>query len=123
MQDSFEQADRSRELVATGDLVRPSMIFCAACGADMARDAPSCRRCGAPNLAKQAGVSQKRMVPAALLCFFLGTLGAHRFYVGKIFTGLLMIVTLGGLGIWAVVDLVRIIVGSFRDKHGLLLQR
>lgn len=44
--------------------------------------------------------SPKLLLPAVLLCFFLGTLGIHRFYVGKIGTGVLMIVTLGGLGVW-----------------------
>ena len=44
--------------------------------------------------------------------------GAHRFYVGKIGTAVLMIVTLGGLGIWALIDLIMIIIGSFTDKDG-----
>jgi len=68
-------------------------------------------------------VGEKGMVPAALLCFFLGALGAHRFYVGKIGTGILMLLTLGGFGIWAIVDLVMIIVGSFTDKEGKALRR
>lgn len=63
------------------------------------------------------------MVAAALLCFFLGTFGIHRFYVGKIGTGILMILTFGGLGIWTLIDFVMIIVGSFRDKQGLKLAR
>ena len=57
------------------------------------------------------------MVPAALLCFFLGGLGVHRFYVGKIGTGILMIFTLGGLGIWLIIDFVMILTGSFKDKE------
>ena len=73
--------------------------------------------------APAGGVSDKSMVPAALLCFFLGVLGIHRFYVGKIGTGILQLVTLGGFGIWALIDLVMIIVGSFKDKNGLPLQR
>ena len=68
-------------------------------------------------------VSSKSMVPAALLCFFLGAFGIHRFYVGKIGTGILMIITLGGLGIWTLIDFVMIIVGSFKDKEGLPLHR
>ena len=66
-----------------------------------------------------AAVSEKGFVPALLLCFFLGGLGVHRFYVGKIGTGILMIVTLGGLGIWTLVDFVMIAVGAFKDKQGL----
>ena len=68
-------------------------------------------------------VSDKKFVPAVLLCFFLGTLGVHRFYLGKIWTGLLMLITLGGLGIWAIIDLVLLVVGSMKDKNGLPLQR
>jgi TM2 domain-containing membrane protein YozV len=63
-------------------------------------------------------VSEKRILPAFLLCFFLGSFGAHRFYVGKIGTAILQIVTLGGLGIWALVDFIMIIVGAFTDKEG-----
>jgi len=67
--------------------------------------------------------SDKKMVVAALLCFFIGLIGVHRFYVGKVGTGILMIVTLGGLGIWALVDLIMIITGSFKDKENRKLQR
>lgn len=68
-------------------------------------------------------VSEKGFVPALLLCVLLGTFGAHRFYVGKIGTGILMLLTLGGLGIWALIDLILIAVGSFKDKNGLPLAR
>jgi TM2 domain-containing membrane protein YozV len=67
--------------------------------------------------------SDKGFVPALLLCFFLGALGVHRFYVGKIGTGILMLITFGGLGIWAIIDFVMIAVGSFTDKEGRPLQR
>ena len=63
--------------------------------------------------------SEKSFVAALLLCLFLGAFGGHRFYVGKIGTGILMLLTLGGLGIWALVDLIMIAVGSFKDKEGL----
>jgi len=63
-------------------------------------------------------MSEKKILPAFLLCFFLGMFGAHRFYVGKIGTAILMIVTLGGLGIWVLIDFIMIIIGSFTDKEG-----
>lgn len=63
-------------------------------------------------------MSEKRILPAFLLCFFLGCFGVHRFYVGKVGTGALQLITLGGLGIWALIDLVMIIVGAFTDKQG-----
>ncbi|MGH8704539.1 MAG: TM2 domain-containing protein [Burkholderiales bacterium] len=55
---------------------------------------------------------------ALLLCFFLGMLGVHRFYVGKIGTGVLQLVTLGGLGIWALIDFIMIVIQKFTDKEG-----
>jgi TM2 domain-containing membrane protein YozV len=63
-------------------------------------------------------MSEKKILPAFLLCFILGCFGAHRFYVGKIGTGILMILTIGGLGFWALIDLVFIILGAFTDKEG-----
>jgi TM2 domain-containing membrane protein YozV len=63
-------------------------------------------------------MTDKRILPAFLLCFFLGMLGVHRFYVGKIGTGIAQIFTLGGLGIWVLIDLIMIIVGAFTDKDG-----
>ncbi len=63
-------------------------------------------------------MTEKRILPAFLLCFFFGIFGAHRFYVGKIGTGILQLVTLGGLGIWALIDFIMIIVGAFTDKEG-----
>ncbi|MGB7979296.1 MAG: TM2 domain-containing protein [Candidatus Nanopelagicales bacterium] len=65
--------------------------------------------------------SPKSRLAAALLAWFLGVIGVHRFYVGKIGTGILMILTLGGLGIWILIDFVLILVGSFKDKEGRVL--
>jgi len=66
--------------------------------------------------------SIKGFVPTLLLCFFFGVLGIHRFYVGKIGTGILQLLTLGGLGIWALVDFIMIVVGSFTDKQGKFIK-
>ncbi len=66
--------------------------------------------------------SEKGFVPTILLCFFLGAFGIHRFYVGKIGTGILMLLTLGGLGIWTLVDFIIIVCGNFKDKSGLYIK-
>ncbi|MBI2404055.1 MAG: TM2 domain-containing protein [Gemmatimonadetes bacterium] len=54
-------------------------------------------------------------LPVAVL---LGVFGAHRFYVGKTGTGLLMLGTLGGMGLWWLYDLILIAAGEFRDANG-----
>jgi len=67
--------------------------------------------------------SDKRILAAALLAFFFGVFGAHRFYVGKTGTGFLQLVTLGGLGIWCLIDLVIILCGAFRDADDAKITR
>lgn len=63
--------------------------------------------------------SDKSFVAAILLCFFLGGLGVHRFYAGKVGTGILMLLTIGGFGIWTTVDFILIVCGAFKDSSGL----
>ena len=58
-----------------------------------------------------------------LLTFFVGVLGVHRFYVGKIGTGFLMLLTLGGLGVWFLVDLILVVTGQFTNKDGKKIPR
>lgn len=62
--------------------------------------------------------SDKNWLATLLLCLFLGGIGVHRFYVGKVGTGILQLITLGGCGIWTLIDLIMIITGSFTDKDG-----
>ena len=98
--------------------------YCQSCGDVIAGMAVVCPKCGVmqplPGSTSLANVSlsEKKILPAFLLCFLLGVFGAHRFYVGKVGTGVLQLLTLGGLGIWAMIDLIMIIVGAFRDGEG-----
>lgn len=70
----------------------------------------------------QAQQSNKSFLVTWLLSLLLGVLGADRFYLGKIGTGILKLVTIGGLGIWALVDLVLVLANKTRDKQGLPLE-
>lgn len=65
-----------------------------------------------------ASVSEKSGIACLLFLLLLGPFGLHRFYVGKIGTGILFLITAGGLGIWWLLDLIILIVGSFTDAGG-----
>lgn len=61
---------------------------------------------------------QRHFLAAFFFSFFLGLFGVDRFYLGKIWTGILKLLTFGGLGVWATIDLGLIISGAMRDKQG-----
>lgn len=67
--------------------------------------------------------SDKSRGIAFILALVLGVFGAHRFYVGKIGTGILMLCTVGGLGIWYLYDVILVASGGFRDADGRRLTR
>jgi TM2 domain-containing protein len=60
----------------------------------------------------------KSQLIALILCAFVGDLGIHRFYLGYTWQGIVQLLTLGGCGIWTLIDFVRIITGSLQPKDG-----
>ena len=67
--------------------------------------------------------SEKKKFPAFLLCLFFGVFGVHRFYVGKVATGVIQLLTVGGFAIWWLLDLLVILLGGFTDKEGRLITK
>ena len=59
----------------------------------------------------------KLNLTAILLCFFLDSLGIHRFYLGYTLIGVIQLLTFGGFLIWVIVDLIRLIIGSLKDSE------
>lgn len=68
-------------------------------------------------------VSRKSRLATLLLAIFLGVIGVHRFYVGKVGTGILWLFTGGFFGIGYIVDIILIACGSFRDSYGFPIVR
>lgn len=64
---------------------------------------------------------QKSKMTTLVLCFFLGYLGVHRFYTGHIKSGVVQLLTGGGLGVWAIWDFIQILRGKYVDGDGRLL--
>ena len=97
-------------------------VFCRACGSSIKREAEICPKCGVRQKSAEVfGDISKKWIIVLLFSVFVGSLGVHRFYVGKIGTGLLMLFTLGGFGIWSIIDIILIVTGSFTDSDGNLI--
>ncbi|MCI2958400.1 TM2 domain-containing protein [Agromyces atrinae] len=77
----------------------------------------------APAPTTPPAVTLKSFYATWLLSILLGTLGADRFYLGKIGTGALKLVTLGGFGVWTLIDIALVLSGMTRDKAGRELAR
>lgn len=122
-------------------------MYCRNCGSEVFEKAVMCVACGTPPLAgnkycynckgdttpgsaicMKCGVNLKGENPiegdgkdwltTLLLAIFLGSLGVHRFYTGHIGIGIAQLLTLGGCGIWALIDVILIATGSFKDGKG-----
>lgn len=103
-------------------------MFCQNCGAEIDDKAAICVKCGVPtnNFTQQTTVTPPNRFDwliTLLLCFFFGVFGVHSFYTKKTAIGIFQLLTLGGCGIWATVDFIMIIVGSFKDGNGNLLHK
>jgi hypothetical protein len=98
--------------------------YCENCGKLIDEKAVICPKCGVPLGAykkifeMRENASEKSRLVAFLFAWFLGVFGIHRFYVGKVGSGIIWILTFGLFGVGALVDLVLIAMGKFKDKEG-----
>jgi TM2 domain-containing membrane protein YozV len=70
-----------------------------------------------------ADSTRRDWLTTLLLSFFLGGLGVHRFYTGYTLIGVIQLCTGGGCGVWALIDFIMILVGSYRDSEGQPLEK
>ena len=98
--------------------------YCIECGVLINIKAEICPKCGvrqqllATPLSAEIVEQRNKWITCLLLCWFLGVLGVHRFYTGHTALGVLQVLTLGGCGIWALIDFIIIVSGNFKDAQG-----
>ncbi len=104
-------------------------VVCVACGVPPAKANKYCGNCGAPTDANaevciKCGIrlssskEGKDWIVALILSIFVGQFGVDRFYTGYVGLGILKLLTLGGCGIWWLIDVILIAMGKFRDSDG-----
>lgn len=93
-----------------------AMINCKECGNQVSDAALACPKCGAK--ISNGNTSSKSKTVALLLAILIGTWGVHNFYVGKTGKGVFQLLTFGGLGIWTLIDIIKIATGNYVDAEG-----
>ena len=109
-----------------------ALIKCPECGKEVSTNADTCPNCGTPLAGGKAhkakassyvtNTSNKRRKTALLMCIFGGWFGLHHYYVGNIGKGILYTFTAGLLCIGWIIDIFKILLGTFKDNTGVPLR-
>ena len=102
-------------------------MYCSNCGKELADNAVMCPGCGAPTKNQcppeiDPNLSENDWVVTLILCIFLGTLGIHSFYTKKTGIGIAQLLTAGGCGVWTLIDLIMLVMGTFKDGNGKIVK-
>lgn len=107
-------------------MINSNEKYCKDCGRVIHINAEICPNCGVrqmppPNNRQEQIINnemEQRWLITLLLCFLGGVIGLHNFYNRKIGYGILQILTVGGFGLWVLIDLIMIVTNNFKDKEG-----
>lgn len=102
--------------------------YCTECGSLINKKAEICPKCGvrqlydSNQLKEEKTEQQNKWITCLLLCWFFGVFGVHRFYTGHTGLGVVQLLTMGGCGIWALIDFIIIASGNFKDADGNIIK-
>ncbi len=120
-----EVSEKAIMCVACGTPPNSGNKYCSNCKADTSPSTVVCMKCGVGLRGEITGArpgavagESKDWLTTLLLALFVGYFGVHRFYTGHTGIGVVQLLTLGGCGIWTLIDIIQIVTGSYKDAQG-----